>query len=456
MVFQFTTSTALTAFPSTVIEINFLSTSGTAIKSGLTSRNIPCGIVGISKRTSSSNLKCTLVYNTIPKIRIENHLAISASTTVTIMLYDLDNSVIVQSFMQYSDFEVVAYTSSFSGKHIARLHSMYTTAPGSASPSTPTLAFPSFGSPPYYYDTSNPVLNFPTTTMVAGPTGKLLLSINNDYNFQGTSVTFRIDSTTLTSFVDTVNSKIVVLSATVSAGTHTFQLTGTSLYTPKINGNAAGDFTIQYSTASFATSSIYTYSTSPPSLELATFSGTVTGTCTPYATGLSVGTGGNMNCVMTIPITSTSFTISAIKLNFPNGGTAYTKILNYCNAFISFGSSTVSKGQLLCSRIDTSSTNAGFFITGWNFVTGSEITVNMKITSASVASASVAVTLQTLISGSYYDLSTTSATLNYNTAFSTTLSATKSFTFYDSIPTKVGVSSTTPLRFALDINSALS
>lgn len=195
-------------------------------------------------------------------------------------------------------------------------------------------------------------------------------------------------------------------------------MTGTGLYTPEIYGNAAGSFTIQYYSSNTFIST-FTYSASPPAFVVDTWQGAApTGSCSTYMTANLVGKNGHLACSMTIVVQSTR-NIVGVQVLFPTGAGQWTEILNYCDVYFSAGTSTVTKGQLLCSRIDTSGTAAGFFISGFGFSSPSTLTLAFRMIASTATTVSVTVNEQISNAGTYYTVATNAIALTITGGFST-------------------------------------
>jgi len=194
---------------------------------------------------------------------------------------------------------------------------------------------------------------------------------------------------------------VLQLTTALNSGTsYAFRWTGSNMITPsplQING---GDIDIEYYSG-FQNKRTYTLSGNYPALTTGTFSGTPTASCTNFY-GQYSGTGGNVECTLSIPLQSTVYTnIHSIRIDFTNSA-SYSEIYPSCEAYVNSGSTTAAYGQLSCSRIDTTATLAGIRISGFTFVTGSVVNVMFKAQAKLMNTIPTTLGLELQQSGNYY------------------------------------------------------
>jgi len=214
IILSLTAQSTITEFPNQVAEIEFSSASSGLIKAGFTalSRDLPCGIVSsVTLRTSSKGtLRCTLIQSSPPRVRIENYAQIATGTTFSLMLYDLDNSILVQSFIDYLDFKVLV-TDAVNGRqsrHLARR--IFTTEPAGVTIPTATLDFPTSSATTYSTVTTltSAITWNAADTCTLGTCRFIIKAKNTDWKFRSTAFDFTIDGTAQTKLVDEVNNII--------------------------------------------------------------------------------------------------------------------------------------------------------------------------------------------------------------------------------------------------------
>ena len=167
--------------------------------------------------------------------------------------------------------------------------------------------------------------------------------------------------------------------------------------TPYPYQTAGGTITIEF-TQSLKNLRTVSLSTSPPTLAATTLPDPPTIVCTPYNS--KSGSSGNLDCVLTATMKSV-YSIAALQVTFPTS-TQYTTIYPFCQATIDTGSTSISKGQLSCSRQDTSTPSAVFLITGFNFVTSSTVKMRFRVKALTSTTLTANVALKTLYNGVYY------------------------------------------------------
>ncbi len=199
----------------------------------------------------------------------------------------------------------------------------------------------------------------------------------------------------------------MALSST-SGGPYSF--VWTNMLSPLPYETNGGSFVVEYYSSADGVNAFYrkfTFSGSYPSLAPTTFS-VSTASCQAVASGKN----GNLDCSITIPFTNTLYTaampIQAVEVDFTST-TQYTTIHPFCQAYISSGTNvyTASKKQLLCSRLDTSSSagSAKFFITGFTHgtATTSYVVFSFKARGTTTTTTlSANIYSQVMKSGSYY------------------------------------------------------
>lgn len=216
LIFGLTTSAGLAVSSSSLLEIEFPSASGSLIIDGLTltdnKRQIPCGVVGINKRTTSSLTssavapRCILVRSSTPKIRIENY-EVASATTFNVILYDVQNSVIAQDAVDSLDAVVIYTNVNINSRSKVKLSRAFTTVTGSnPTSSSEPLAAASTAKDYYAAATlTNTITPWPAS---CSPNCRLLVrSTGSDWVFQSASTdfVFQIGSTSQTLIVDKAN-----------------------------------------------------------------------------------------------------------------------------------------------------------------------------------------------------------------------------------------------------------
>ena len=205
LIMQVTTTSAITAYPNYLMEINFPSASSALINFGATTapRTITCGLIGLTARSIYAQPRCVLVQSTIPKVRIENFDALpTVGTTFSVILYDLANTVIAVDSVRYLDINFVVKAFDFTTRYEGALLKMFTPTTGSASPLTTSSNFPTHSAVTSYYTAATL-----TATIAFAYTCSsckfIVRGTNTNYVFTGSlTVTGTAGSTTL---FDTVN-----------------------------------------------------------------------------------------------------------------------------------------------------------------------------------------------------------------------------------------------------------
>ena len=476
IILELTANIAIPIFPTSLIELELTSASGNIIQSGqtATTRDIECGVVGLTARAaSSSTLRCVIVDDAVPKIRIENYAAITSGTVFYLMLYDLDNTVIAQNLVGGFDAVLVTTNTNTNRQSQHHLTRMFLARTGSLENAALTLNFPTSSS--LVYNTATTLtesITWGTGDSCTTDCRLIVRGLDTDWKFQGTGFQFAIDGTVQSVLLDQVNnifgktfiylikklipSSIVVLSSSVAltAGTtYSFAFgSGNTMTTPTAYQNNGGSIEIDFSTG-LHLSRVYTLTGNYPNLVPSTSTTTTTASCTGLGTAVP-GTNGNVDCIISVRLGTTA--ISAFYVDFTNTA-QYSEVYPYCNAYISAGSATVTQGQLVCSRQDPSAARARFFITGFNFVAGSTISFIFRAKAVTSTTITSRVTLQGLNEGVYYDITRANAVaLSIASVLSTTSSSPATFTIQSTYESRVFASSTSPLRFGLDINTAVT
>ena len=183
-----------------------------------------------------------------------------------------------------------------------------------------------------------------------------------------------------------------------------FNFRGPSFKTPLSSQNNGGTIRIEFGENN-RNQRTYDLTGGYPTLIASTSATTATGTCASFA-GTTVGTSGNVDCTITVPMNAGSAT-TAITVDFPNAnGAEYSQVYPYCDAYIASGTATILKGQLSCSRKDPSSTEARFFITGFKYAAGSTITFTFRARALASTSITMKASYQGVdTNGNYYDIS---------------------------------------------------
>ena len=214
IILSLTANSLISTFPNQAVEIEFTSASNALIKSGFNSlsRDIQCGIVptvsNVNLRSlSKGTLRCTLVQSSPPKVRIENYNQINSGTTFTLMLYDLDNSKIAQSFIGYLDIKVLVTNPATGTQFQHRARRLFTPLASGVTIPTTALDFPT--SSILTYSTATTLTS--SITWAAGDTcslGSCRLIIkgkNTDWKFRRTSFDFTVNGASQSELVDEVN-----------------------------------------------------------------------------------------------------------------------------------------------------------------------------------------------------------------------------------------------------------
>ena len=150
----------------------------------------------------------------------------------------------------------------------------------------------------------------------------------------------------------------------VASTTYTFTFSGSSFKNPfpdQANGNS---FRMHFSDfnqhlATFVMALPYT------SLAVGSLPGT-TALCTAIGGRFTGANGGAVSCSLDIP-TSSAQQLSSLRIEFTNPS-QIKEILPYCEAYILSGSSTPIGGQLVCSRVEISSSQFIINVFGFNFI----------------------------------------------------------------------------------------
>lgn len=203
LVLNMKANSATTIFATSTIEIEMPSASSTLIKSTLTatSRQLTCGISGISIRGTSTAAapKCIIVQGTKPKIRIENYAIIASSTTFNVVLYDLSNSIIPQDDVAYLDL-VVKYTD-WNTKYRSqqKVTRAFTAISGTSPGTTTALSAPTMSSVNYGDSTTMTIsVTWPTGQTCSNTNCRIIIkSSGTDWKFtDATNFQFKIGTAT--------------------------------------------------------------------------------------------------------------------------------------------------------------------------------------------------------------------------------------------------------------------
>lgn len=419
LIFSFVLNSAITTFPTSMIEFEFPSANDIVIKSGLTTSNsqFSCQIIGLDQRsTSVQPPRCRWIPSHIPKIRIENHAAHTVGTSFVVILYDLLNSVVPKNSVNSLD-AIISYTD-LSAKSRRRLKLMraFTTTSGPAFSVIDLTGMTA--SVPYYGAVST------LTQTIVWPAGmgcsfcRLVVQASGwDWKFKGTSnFEFKINGVSQNIYLDLVNNAfsiflhlnfglliyLAVLSTTIplaASTSYTFTFSGPNFRNPLITEPNSNIFRMFFSNlnkhlATFLM--VLPYS----SLSLAGFTGT-TSSCDAIDAQFTGGSGGTLACYVDIPVSSPDNVIK-IRVAFTTVS-QYKEILPYCESYISSGPSTAMGGQLACSFSETSSGAPSLDVSGFNFVTGSRIRVLFRVHLLTTA-LTVNIVLQGKSNGAFYSL----------------------------------------------------
>jgi hypothetical protein len=215
----------------------------------------------------------------------------------------------------------------------------------------------------------------------------------------------------------------------VGGTSYTFSFTsGASTFVNPLPYQAnSNSFTMQFSVnnqyAGFRTlalTSLYSALTTAPL--------TISGTCTQYnglSTGVSGSAGGNVECYIDVPLSSTYLSMTTIQIDFPTTS-QYSKILNYCAAYViqvSGTSTTTPGGQLTCSRVDASASSHSILVSGFSYPISSSSKIRVTFRARALGTTlSVNAKQYVTSSSTYYSVYATSSSysLSLTIAASTT------------------------------------
>lgn len=213
LVLSLVIASGITAFPASVIEIEFPSASNTLINVGLSdsNRQLQCGVLGLDKRTTSVEIapRCTWVPSYIPKIRIENYASKLIGANFVIILYDLLNNIIPKSSVNSLDMVITYTDQNLQVRSRSKLTRAFTAISG---PAVQTITLSDMTtSVPYYGEVS--IL----TQTIVWPTGMDCTTCQFvirgwDWQFTGRSdFEFRINGVLQTIYLDLANNAFGIL-----------------------------------------------------------------------------------------------------------------------------------------------------------------------------------------------------------------------------------------------------